>query len=74
MDREQVRMAVRVIMLVLTRICRRTRTQADDLMASILQANEGRIVDAVTKLLDEPNQPPTDEQVVEALRSIGMDV
>jgi hypothetical protein len=72
MDRDSVRTVVRATLLVLARISRRTRSQADDLMASILQANEERIVDAVRKLLDSPTQPPTEQQVVEAIESVGI--
>lgn len=72
MDRDDVKKVVGVTLLTLTRITKRTRTQADDLMASILQANESRLVDAIVKLLESPDQPPTEEQVVAALKSVGM--
>jgi hypothetical protein len=72
MEREQVRTVVRTTLLVQARLSRRTRTLADDLMTSILQANEERIVDAVLKLLASPEQPPTEQQVVEAIEAVGI--
>jgi hypothetical protein len=47
MDRESVRLTVRTTLILLARLAKRTRTPADDLMASILQVNEERLVDAV---------------------------
>lgn len=72
MDFDSVRMTVRTVLLVQARIARRTRTPVDDLMTTILQANEERIAEAVLKLLEEPTQPPTDQQVVEAIESVGI--
>lgn len=72
MDRESVKVVVRTTLILLTRLARRTRTQADDLMASLLQANEERLVDAVLKLLSSPDRPPTEEQVAEALAAVGI--
>jgi hypothetical protein len=57
---------------LLARIAKRTRTPADDLMASILQSNQERLVEAALSLLRNPDQPPTDEQVVAALESVGI--
>lgn len=74
MERDNVKLVVRTTLILLTRIAKRTRTQADDLMASILQANEERLVDAVLKLLSRPDQPPTEQQVVEALVNVGIKV
>jgi hypothetical protein len=74
MDRESVRTVVRTTLAVLSRVCRRTRTQTDDVMAAILQANEERIVDVVVQLLEGSNQPPTDEQIVQALERAGIRV
>lgn len=74
MEREQVRLVVRTTLLLLARLTKRTRTQTDDWMATILQANEDRLVDAVLKLQADAQQPPTDAQVVEALRSVGITV
>jgi ribose 1,5-bisphosphokinase PhnN len=57
------------------RIAKRTRSQADDLLTSILRANEERLVDAVVALLaDSGGQPPTEDQVVQALKSVGIEV
>ena len=67
-----VRAVVRTTLLILARISRQTRTPADDLMTAILQANEERIVDAVLLLQASPNQPPTEQQVVEAIESVGI--
>jgi hypothetical protein len=75
MDRESVQAVVRATLTLTTRIARRTRTQADDLLASILQANEELLVDAVLALLSESGgRPPTDEQVVQALQRVGIQV
>ena len=72
MDRDEIRTAVRVTLAVLTRIARKTRTPADDLMVGILQANEERIVDAVVRLTTRPGDSPTEEQIAEALKSVGI--
>jgi hypothetical protein len=74
MDRESVRLVVRTTLVLLTRIARRTRSQADDLMAGILQVNEDRLVETVLKLAVSPSQPPTEQQVVEALKAVGISV
>ena len=74
MDRESVRTVVRATFILLAQISKKTRTPADDLMTSILRANEDRLVEAVMNLLDSPRQPPTEEQVVEALKSVGIEV
>jgi hypothetical protein len=74
MDRESVRVVVRTTLILLARLAQRTRTQADDLMASMLQANEDRLVDAVMHLMSSSNAPPTEEQIVEALKSVGIKV
>jgi hypothetical protein len=74
MDRESVRVVVRTTLILLARLAQRTRTSADDLMASMLEANEDRIVDAVIKLMSISSAPPTEEQIVEALKSVGIKV
>jgi hypothetical protein len=74
MERENVQVVVRTTLTLMARLAKRTRTQADDLMASMLQANEDRLVDAVLKLLSSPDRPPTEEQVAEALASVGIRV
>jgi hypothetical protein len=74
MDRESVQVAIRATLLLLDRLSQRTRTPADDLLMSILQRNEDRLIEAVLRLLSSPVQPPTDEQVVEALASVGIRV
>lgn len=74
MERENVKLVVRTTLILLTRIAKRTSTEADNLMATILQANEDRIVDTVLQLLSSPNQPPTEEQVISALESVGIKV
>jgi len=74
MERESVKVVVRTTLALLGPIAKRTRTQADDLMVSLLQANEERLVDAVMKLLSSPDRPPTEEQVVEALAGVGIRV
>ena len=72
MEREQVRQVVRTTLLLVERLSRRTRTQADDLMAGLLRANEDRLVDAVLALLAAGDDPPTDAQVVAALAQVGL--
>jgi hypothetical protein len=41
-------------------------------MVAILQRNEEKLVDAVMQALGDANQPPTDEQIVAALESVGI--
>ena len=74
MDRAAVQTAVRTTLAALRRVAGRTRSQADDLLIQILSANEGRIVEAVEKLLADPQQPPTDEQIAAALKDVGIKV
>jgi len=74
MNREGVQVVVRATVILLARLAKHTRTQADDLLASMLQANEDRLVDAVLTLLSSTDQPPTEQQVVEALASVGIKV
>ncbi len=72
MEREQVRVVVRATLILLARLAKRTRTQADDLLTAMLQANEDRLVEAVLKLPSSSDQPPTEQQIVEALASVGI--
>lgn len=74
MDRREAQLAVRTTLAVLVRLARKTRTAADDLMVTILQANEERIVDAVVQLSAVAGGPPTDEQITAALQSVGIKV
>lgn len=75
MDRDSVKTVVRATLMLTARIAKRTRTQADDLLTSILQANEERLVDAVLVLLaDHGGLPATEERVVQALESVGIRV
>jgi hypothetical protein len=73
MDPEAARTAVRATLAVLDRLTRRTRTQADDLMAQVLRANADRIAAAVAELLAAPRQPPTDDDITAALKRVGLD-
>jgi len=75
MDRDSLKTVVRATLMLMTRIAKRTRTQADDLLVSILQANEQRLVDALVVLLsDSGGGVPTEQQVVQALESVGIQV
>jgi hypothetical protein len=72
MTRDEVRTAVRTTLAVMRRIAEKTRTRTDDVMVTILQLNEERLVDAVEALLKGPTQPPTEEQIAAALASVGI--
>ena len=75
MDRDSVKTVVRATLMLMARIAKRTRTQADDLLTSILQANEERLVDALVVLLsDSSGSAPTEEQVVQALERVGIQI
>ena len=75
MDRDSVKTVVRATLALMARIAKRTRTQADDLLTSILQANEERLVDAALALLsDTVGRQPTEEQVAQALERVGIRV
>lgn len=75
MDRDSLKTVVRATLMLMTRIAKRTRTQADDLLVSILQANEERLVDALAVLLsDSGGGVPTEQQVVQALERVGIRV
>jgi hypothetical protein len=73
MNQDEVRVVVRATLAVVERIAKRTRTQADDLLAAMLVANEKRIADAVLKLSALPDGP-SEERTAEALRSVGIQV
>lgn len=72
MEPERLREAVRTTLAVVARISKRTRSPADDLLVAILRSSEERIADAVLKLLDGLDQPPTDEQITEVLKQTGI--
>lgn len=74
MTREEIQTAVRTTIAVLTRIAKRTRTQADDLMAAILTSSEDRLTTAVLKLVENQAGKPTDEQIAKALDEVGIKV
>jgi hypothetical protein len=73
MDREVVTKVVRLMLRVVARIARRTRTPADDLMTSILQTNEQRLVDVVAALA-LCQEPLSDEDITRALEQVGIKV
>jgi hypothetical protein len=73
-DRNSVRTIVRVTIAALARIAAQTRTPVDDLMASILRANEDRIVEAVVTLASAGGDVPTEAQIAEALEGVGIRV
>lgn len=74
MTRDQVKCVVRTVLMVIARIAKKTTTQADDLMLAALESNQERLVDAVQKLLADGGQMPTDDQVAQALSSVGIKV
>ena len=74
MDRESVKLAVRTTLMIMGLMAKRTKTYADDLMTSILQRHEERIVDVVMALASSPDQPITEAQVAKALESVGIKV
>jgi hypothetical protein len=73
-QRDEVAIAVRATLVAMGRIARKTRTPVDDMMVSILQANERRLVDAVRKLTASPGDDPSDEEITEAFKSVGIQV
>ncbi len=74
MNRDEVKKVVHTSLALFARIAKRTRTQADDLLAAMLQANEDRLVDAVVTLLADTNAPLTDELITKALEQVGIRV
>jgi hypothetical protein len=73
MDREAAHQIVRLMLRVIARIARKTRTPADDLMTSILQSNEQRLVDVVVAL-GQRDQPVTEDDIARALEQVGIKV
>jgi hypothetical protein len=71
---EDARTVVRATLVLMRLVAGRTRTTADDLMVSILRANEDRLVEAVLDLLRDPEQPPSDERAAAALAAVGIRV
>lgn len=74
MNREEVRVTVRTVLMVMGNIARKTSTPSDDFMVAVLNANEDKLVEAVLKLLVDEKQPPTAERVSEALSQVGIKV
>ena len=71
MDRDEVTTVVRTTLLVCRLIARRTRTQADDLMVSILESNEDHLAEAIRMLA---GRPATEEEALRALEQVGIGV
>lgn len=74
MNRDETRVAVRSILMVLGRIARKTSTPSDDYMVAVLNSNEDRLVEVVFDLLKDQPQLPTEERVGEALAKVGIKV
>lgn len=72
MTEEEARIAVRTTFEVLAHLVAKTRTQTDDLLLQMLQANETRLVTAVYSLANDPVQPPKGERVSAALAQVGI--
>jgi len=72
MTEDEARIAVRTTFTILARVAAKTRTQADDLLLQMLQANESKIVSAVNALANNPIQPPTAELISAALAHVGI--
>jgi len=74
MTRDEVKAILGVTLAVMARLASKTRTKADDLMVIILKVNQDRLTDAILSLLQNPEQPPTDEQIAQALAAVGIHV
>lgn len=74
MSRDEVRVAVRTILMMLGRVARKTSTPSDDFMVTVLNANEDRLVEAVVDVLQENTQSPTEEKISQALTKVGIKV
>lgn len=72
MTEDEARVAVRTTFAVLTRLAATTRTQADDLLLQMLQANETKLTRAVQELANDPVQPPPAERITAALAHVGI--
>ena len=72
-NHDDVRRIVNIVLLALGKVAQTTRTPADDLMVGILKANEPKLVEAVTRVL-ESQTPATEASVAEALRGAGIEV
>ncbi|MSR51767.1 MAG: hypothetical protein EXS09_00570 [Gemmataceae bacterium] len=72
MTEDEARIAVRTTFAVLARMAAKTRTQADDLLLQMLQANESKLVSAVHSLANDPVQPPAAHRVADALAEVGI--
>jgi hypothetical protein len=74
MNRAAIRTVVRTTTAVMDRLAQSTQLPADDLMVQLLRANEERIVTVVAALLAMPKQKkPTDEDIVAALKEVGIE-
>jgi len=72
MTQEEANVAVRTTLTVLARLAATTRTEADDLLLQILQANETKLTRVVQELANDPVQPPSAERVTAALAHVGI--
>jgi hypothetical protein len=70
-DRQEIGTVVSIMLRALGQIAKTTRTPADDLLLAIVRANETRLAEAVS-LLKEAGEPVTDQQIVEALKKVGI--
>jgi hypothetical protein len=70
-DKQEIGAVVGLMLRALGQIAKTTRTPADDMLVAIVRANETRLAEAVA-LLKEAGEPVTDQQVVEALKKVGI--
>jgi hypothetical protein len=74
-SRDDIRSVVQIMLRVLARIAKSTRTPADDMLVAMLRGNEARLIDAVTQVAEEcKDGAATDEQVAAALKRVGIQV
>lgn len=74
MSAEEVTRVLRATLAVMARLADQTRTQADNLIVSILKANEKKLADVILTLVQDPEQPPSAEKVRTALAAAGIRV
>ncbi len=74
MSKEEVTLVLRATLEVMARLVDQTRTQADNLIVSILKANDKKLADAIFTLIQDPQQPPTPDRVAAALAHVGIRV
>ncbi len=74
MERREIECVVEAVMIALERITQKTRTPTDDLMVAFLRSSQKRFVEAIASLPLNAEQGPSEDEIVAALKNVGIKV